>query len=276
MLNYSRGVSEEISQAPDSGITSPDSKTGGKPITAAESNRIGALQQVGSNYNADIFRRRLGKLHRHRWGMICQFKERDFTFYAAGELNTLPEQALHDKYLITPDGSPDGWNRGARLQREIILMQTFSPLPNSNPDYWVKRAMSACDGQAALQGFVPVGLKGATEYENQAFEILALTADPPFPVQPQPQQDQPSRIKCIIDWLHAAGTLGKMVSPAARAAVQQNLVARLQILEQQNPAAAKEIKALLMQMEQAPMQPMAGPARNGNGLPAQPSPQVPV
>lgn len=255
MLNFQRARSEEISQTPDASSTAPGSKTGGKAITAKEAGIINSINQAGMNYAAEITRRDLTKLHRHRWGMICQFKERDFAYFTASELKTLPEEAIHDKYLIVPDGSPDGWNRGLRIQRETGLMQMFAPLPNANADYWVQRAMRAVDGQAALQGFKGNGMKQADEYEAQASEILLLTATPPFPVQPQPSQDQPTRIKCIIDWLHAAQTLGVPVDPHARQRVQQNLAARLQILEKQNPAAAKQIKQMLTQLEQSSAQP---------------------
>ena len=257
MLQYQRGRSEEISQVPDSSSTAPGSKTGGKAITAKEAGIIASLNQAGMNYVAEIFRRDLITLHCHRWGMLCQFKPKEFAYYASQKLNTLPEQAMHDKYLIVPDGSIDGWNRQLRMQRDIGLMQTFAPLPNSNPDYWVERAMRSVDGQAANQGFKGTGGKQADEYEAQASEILLLTATPPFPVQPQPQQDQPTRIKCIIDWLHAAQSLGVPVNEHAKQRVHQNLAARMQILQQQNPAAAAQIKQMLMQLEKGAAQPAA-------------------
>lgn len=257
MLNYQRARSEEISQSPDSSSTAPDSKTGGKAITAAESNRIGALTQVGMNYAAEIFRRDLAKLHQHRWGLVCQFREREFAYYAASELNSLPEEALHDRYMIVPDGTPDGWNKQGRIQREVILMQTFANLPNANADYWVERAMRAVDGQAALQGFRGMNLKGADEYEAQANEIQLLTDNPPFPVQPQPQQDQPTRIKCMLDWMTAAHQAGRQVGPQQKMLLHQNLAARMQILKQQNPSAYKKISADIAQMEQATATPQA-------------------
>jgi hypothetical protein len=280
MLQYQRGRSEEISQAPDSSSVAPGSKTGGKPITAAESNRIGALSQVGMNYAAEIFRRDLIKIHRHRWGMLCQFKPKEFAYYASQKLNTLPEQALHDKYLITPDGSPDGWNRQLRMQRDIGLMQTFAQLPNSNPDYWVERAMRSVDGQAANQGFKGTGMKTADEAEAQAMEIQLLTAQPPYPVKVQPQQDQLTRIQTILQWLQAAHGLAVPVNPQGKALVMQNLTQRMQILQQQNPAAHKQVAQLMKQMEQVSQTMPPGhlnggspqnapqPPQNGAGQPA--------
>lgn len=251
MLQYQRGRSEEISQAPDTSSVQAGSKTGGKPITAAESNRIGQLTQVGMNYAAEIFRRDLIPLHEHRWGMLCQFKPKEFSYFVTSEIKAMPEQALHDRYLIVPDGSPDGWNPQVKMQRDIGFMQTFAQLPNSDPDYWVERAMRSCVGGQSRQGFKGVGMKAADEYEAQASEILLLTATPPFPVQPQPQQDQATRIKCILEWLQAAHGVASPVlnNPQAKQNVMQNLDQRIQIFKQQNPAAAKQVDQLIQQMD---------------------------
>lgn len=253
MLNLSRGLAEEKAQSPDYGISDSDGQNapGGKPRTATENQRIAALTQSGGNYVAAFQRRRLAKLHRHRWGLICQFKNRDFSYYAAGQIGQLPPQALHDQYLITPDGSPDGWNPMLRFQKAMAALQAFQGNPNVDMEVLTKAALNAYDGRVAQKAFVPKNMKGASEYEDQAMEILLLTGPVPFPVTVQPQQDQPSRIKCIIDWMMAAQKLKIPVNPAGRQRVHQNLAQRIQILKQQNPAAAKQIEQQLGQMESA-------------------------
>jgi hypothetical protein len=274
MLMLSRGMAEEKAQSPDFGITSSEGQNtnGGKPRTATENDRIAALQQTGGNYQASIQRRVLARMHRHRWGLIVQFKQRDFAYYAAGQIGTLPEQALHDQYLITPDGSPEGWNPVLKFQKAMAALQAFAGNPNVDMEVLTQAALNAYDGRIALKAFTPTNMKGASEYEDQAMEILLLNAMPPFPVTVDPKQDQPSRIKCIIDWMHAAGKLGVPVNPLGKQRVHQNLVQRLQILKQQNPAAAKQIEQQLMQMEQQPMggappQQNGQPPVNGNGAP---------
>lgn len=273
-MAFAQGIAEQQSQSPDFGITSPGdpSDTGGKPRTATENQRIAALAQTGSNFNGMIFRMPLTKMHRHRWGLICQFKERDFCYYASGTVGTLPAEALHDQYLITPDGSPEGWNPQARFAKAMSGLQSFGGNPNVDPEVLTKEALNAYDGRIALKAFVPTNIKGASEYEDQAMEILLLTAEPPFPVKVQPQQDQVSRIKCILDWMHAAGVTGKPVSPAGRALIQQNLAQRMQILKQQNPNTFHQLMPLIAQAEKQPVQPM----RQGGAMPpgAQPPAQT--
>lgn len=260
-INFANQIGEQQSQSPDFGISNTTPGKGGKdPRTATEIDQIGALQQAGISDSGMIFREDLLPMYKHDWGMICQFKQRDFSYYAAGETNTLPEQALHDQYLIQPDGSPDGWNRQARFQKSLALAQATAGQQSVDPEPIWKEVLNSYDGRMALKAFVPSNLKGASEYEDQASEILLLTAMPPFPVTVQPQQDQATRIKCIVDWMHAAGAMGVPVQPSARALVQQNLMQRLQILQKQNPQAAAQIKQMLQQMETAPMQPQGQPA----------------
>jgi hypothetical protein len=264
LLQFERGRSEEISQTPSTSSTAQGSKTGGKPITAEEAKNIAALAQVGINHGADIVRRDVIKIHRHRWAMICQFNERDWSFFATTEMRTLPQQAIHDKYLITPDGSPDAWNRGLRIQKEITLMNTFAQLPNADPDYWVERAMRAVDGQAAREGFKGMGGKAADEYQAQANEIVLLTTQPQFEIKPQASQDHATRIRCDVDYLHNSQKMGIMLPPQIVQRIQMNIAQRLDMLKKQNPAAAKEIQAALTAMDptsgqaQPPMNPPEG------------------
>lgn len=260
-IAFAQSISEQQSQAPDFGITSPGeaSQTGGKPRTATENQRIAALQQSGGNDNAEMFREDLAKLYTHVWGLICQFKERQFDYFAAGSVNTMPQQALHDSYILTPDGAPDAWNKSAAFQKSMAGLQAFKGNPNVDPSVLTKKALTAYDPRVAQKAFIDTNQKGANEYEDEAVEINSLLAPgsgkPPFPAQVLPGEDHVSRIKAIVDWMHAAGTLGTPVDPHAKLRVQQHLQQHLQMLAQQNPQAAKQLKQQLAQMEQAPMNP---------------------
>lgn len=265
MLALARGMAEEMSQAPDFGITQEGPATG-KPRTATENQRISALQQTGTNHNGEVFRRQLAAVHRHRWAMLVQFNSRDWSYFAAGETNTLPEQALHDAYLIVPDGSVDGWNRLARMQKALALLQSVMGNPNVNPEPITKEILAAYGENMVQKAFVPSNQKGQTEYEDQAEKINSLlvpgSGKPPFPVRVKPQDDHVSRIKANVDWLHAAGKLGVPLDVNGARAVQQNTAEHIQMLQQQNPEAAGQIKQMLMQMEMAGRQ----PALNGDPM----------
>lgn len=273
-LMYAKSEAEEIAQSPDYGIVR-EGPAGGKSRTATENERIAALQQTGSTDNGAIFREDLQKLYCHVWGMICQFKQRDFTYFAANQTNTLPEQALHDQYLITPDGSPDGWNRLARFQKAVVGIQTFNGNPNVNMEVLTKEALTAWDGRIALKAFVPSNLKGADEYVSEVIEINAMLAPAPgrpsFPAPVKPSEDHATRIKADIDWLMACAQLKVPVDPMAKMRVQQHMAQHFQYLQQQNPDAANQLRAMLQQMEQASMAAQVPPG-NVSPMPAQQPP----
>lgn len=253
-INFGREIGEQQSQSPDFGIVQEGgAKTTGGPRTATENNRIGALQQTGVSDTGNLFREDLGRLYQHVWGMMCQFRQREFSYFAAGEVNTLPEQALHDAYLVEPDGSPDGWNRMARMQKALGLAQVTAGSPNVNPEPIWKEVLAAYGNGMVQKAFVPTNLKGANEYEDQAEKINSLlvpgSGKPPFPVKVKPSDDHLSRIKANVDWMHAAGKLGVPLDPMGARAIQQNTAEHVAMLQKQNPAAAKEIKGMLQQME---------------------------
>lgn len=278
-IMFVRTIGEQQSQSPDFGITRNESTGDKVERTATENNRISALQSAGSNDNANMFREDLTKVYRHVWGLICRFKERDFLYYASGETNTLPEQALHDKYLITPDGSPDGWNRIARFQQAVVTMQTFVGNPNVDMEFLTKRALQACDGRLALKAFIPTNMKGAEEYEDEVIEISAMLAPPPgrpsFPAAVKPSEDHATRLKADIDWLHACSVQRVPVDMMARQRVQEHMAQHFQFLKQQNPQAARELQMMLQQMEQAGMQPQQQMPGNVAPMPGQ-SQQAPM
>lgn len=273
-INFARQIGEQQSQSPDFGISDPGSD-GNKPRTATENNRISALQQTGVSDGGNLFREDLSRLYQHIWGMICQYKERDFAYYAAGEVKQLPKQVVHDAYLIAPDGSPDGWNRVARLQKAISLAQTTNGVPFVNPEPIWREVLAAYGDNMVQKAFVPSNQRGLSEYEDQAQKINSLlvpgSGKPPFPVTVKPQDDHASRIKANIDWLHAAGKLGVPLDPRGAVAIQQNTAQHIAMLREQNPAAAKDVTLLIQQMEMAG-QPAAQPRIPGmetapNGMP---------
>ena len=182
----------------------------------------------------------------------------------ARKTGKLPAQALHDKYLIVLDGSPDAWNPQLRFQKAMAAKQAFLGDPNVNQEVLTKKALQAFDGTLALKAFVPSNLKGADEYEDEVIEVNSLLAPgagkPPFPATAQPQEDHASRIKALIDWLHACGQMQTPLDPHARQRVQEHLAQHVQMLEQQNPDAAQQIKQMLAALENPPPPGMPGTA----------------
>jgi hypothetical protein len=251
-IAFTRSISEQQSMLPDFGIAQPGMPgEPGKPRTATENNRIATLQTVGTESNGRIFRQDLAKLYRHVWGLMLQFKRQELKFYVGGELKTLPEQALHDAYLITPDGAPDQWNKQLRFQRAMVRLQTFANHPNVDQEELVRGVMSEDDPLFAQRAFIPTNVKAGSEAEDEAVEITIMADG--FPAQVKPNEDHVTRIHVLMGWLEKQSAMGVPLNPVAQQRVQQHLAVHWQMLKATQPEAAAQLQQQIVQREQQAM-----------------------
>lgn len=264
-MAFARSVGEQISMLPDFGITQPNDKGGNSPRTATENNRIATLQTVGTESNGRIFRNDLAKLYRHVWGLILQFKREKMAYYVAGELKELPKQALHDAYLITPDGNPDQWNKQQRVQHAYQRMQLFTGKQNVDQDVLVRDALAADDPKFALEAFIPSDVAAASEAEDEAMEIVIMQDG--FPAAVKPNEDHATRIHVLLSWLQKQVMTNAPVDPVAKQRIQQHLLVHFMYLKKMQPQAAAQLVKQVMAME-APAGRPPGPVGPGPGAPA--------
>ena len=265
-INFSRSISEQLVMMPDFGVTQDGSAD--KPRTATENNRIAQLQSVGVNDNGLLFREELAKVYRHVWGLMLQFKREDVSFLVADQIKVLPEQALHDNYLIQPAGATDEWDRSRRLQKAMMRLQTFKGAPNIDQDQLVRDALAADDARLVDKLLVPGNVKSANEAEDEAMEIAIMQDG--FPASVGPGEDHATRIHVLTSWLQKQGAMGVPVNPLAMQRVTEHLMIHAQNLKQTNPDAYKQTMA---QVQAQMMQPAPGQA--APGVPGQESPQAP-
>jgi hypothetical protein len=246
-------------------VTDPSSPAGDRPRTATENNRIAQLQSVGVSDNGLLFKEDLCKVYRHTWGVMLQFKRQKLSYLAANQLKTLPEQALHDEYLVMPAGATDEWDKSKRYQKAMNRLQTFRGAPNVDQDVLVKDALAADDPRLALKAFIPTAQRAADEAEQEAGQIVIMQDG--FPAQVLPQQDHVTRIHVLLSWLQKQSATQQPVDPVAQQRIHQHLAVHLQFLKQMNPQAAKQI---VMQIAQAERQPRPGPPAPGGQGPGGP------
>jgi len=268
-INFARGTSEQLAMMPDFGTQDPGSPPG-RPRTATENNRIAQLQQVGTNDNGFLFREDLAACYRHMWGLMLQFKRQKLTYLTGQKLHTLPEQALHDQYLVMPAGATDQWDRQIRVQRAQARLQMFKGAPNVDQDELTREALAADDPIFAERAFLPSGQKAASEAEDEAVEIGILQDG--FPAAVKPDEDHATRIHVLAGWLQKQQMTGAAVDPIARQRVQEHLMVHWQYLRKINPDAARQVAQQLAQQEQQAAQAEAP----GPGLPGEPLPEQPL
>lgn len=246
-INFTRQVSEGRLMMPDFGVTEDGT---GEKRTATENNRISSLNNIGVDHNGRIFRRRLCKAYKHTWGLIVQFKERDLAYFMSDNLKKMPEQALHDEYLVQPDGSPDGWDKTQRLNRALQRLAAFKGAPNVDQDGLVKDVLAADDARLISKLLIPMNQRQAEEAYQEDVEITVLSMGRPVPVLPG--QDHATRIMELLGFLHKQIATGAQVDPIAAQRIKEHLAQHFQFLQQLNPQGAKQLKQQIMQAEQQP------------------------
>ncbi|MDE2020035.1 MAG: hypothetical protein KGJ13_06855 [Patescibacteria group bacterium] len=265
-LLFASSLAEQQAMTPDFGISDLSNAVAGKPRTATENERISALQSAGMNDNAMMFRESLTACYRLAWSMLVMFKADDFSYFAAGNVGILPEDALHSEYLIFPDGSPDGWNRQKKMQMAVARLQAFQGNPNVSMEELTKEALQADDPRLALKAFIPTNQKANSEAEQEAIDILVLKEG--YPAAVMPGEDHATRIMVDLGWLMKQGEQGKPVDPVAIQRVQQHMAVHFQYLKKTDPAAAKQVAMKIAQAESQPMAPQPQPSAPPNGGPA--------
>lgn len=257
-ISFARGTAEQLIMMPDFGISDQSQPGGDKPRTATENNRIAQLQTVGVSDNGVLFREDLSKCYGHTWGLMLQFRRKQIAYVVSNDLKELPEQALHDQYLVTPAGATDEWDKQKRLQKAMARLQTFRGAPNVDQDVLTRDALAADDPRMAREAFIPTAQKAGNEAEEEAEEIAIMMLG--FPAQVQPQEDHVTRIHVLIGFLQKQGMTNAPVDPIAKQRIQQHLALHWQYLKQLQPEAAKALMQQLAQQEQqAQAMPQAQP-----------------
>lgn len=246
-INFARGLAEQRSRVPDFGITDGDSAGGSsKPRTATENNRIAGLQNVGADYNGEIFRNvRLQKIYRHTWGLLLQFKRKRISYIVGEELKEMPEQAYHDQYLVVPTGGPA--NKQEKLQRAGARYQLFAGKPNIDQDELAKDVLAADDARLVGRMLIPSNQRQMTEAYQAAVDISVMLTGYPAPVLPD--QDHATRILTMAAYLHKQALMGAPADPTAIQRIQQNMAQRMEYLRKMQPEAAKAVIQQIQQME---------------------------
>jgi hypothetical protein len=258
-MNFTRELAEVRLMMPDFGVSRDGSN---QKRTATENERIAALSNVGVDHNGRVFKRRLVKLYRHCWGLCIQYKQKEMVYYTSNDLKTMPEQALHDQYLIMPDASPDGWDKSRKVGRAMARLEAFRGAPNVNQDELVRDVIASDDARLVSKLLIPSTQKAANEAEDEAMEISILQDG--FPASVMPGEDHATRIGILVGWLQKQSVVGAPLDPLAKQRVMEHLSMHYQYLHQTQPEAAQALGQQFMAMEQSSTQPALPGAPNGN------------
>lgn len=253
MVNI-RSVAENRIQIPDFGMGQQQAHRDAK--TATEIARLSSLMDVGIDMRANLHRKRLARKYRLAWNRLRQYAGRDLVYHWQENLGQLPTEALAIKWEIRPSGSADSWNKALQQQKAYALWTMFANDPMIDQGGLRQILLESLDPRYVSRLLIDPAVKAATEAEQQALQLLLMLSG--WPAQPLPHEDHAARIPVIIGKLEELGATGQPVEPRARELIHQHLAARLEMLRQKDPAAAREITQALRQMEQAAPAPQGG------------------
>lgn len=246
-MQSTRQAAEYLVAMPDFGI---GSRTAGKKDpTATEVNAVGQIMGMSTDLRARIFRERLSQIYRFSWAILREFKKADLSYYFADELQTAPAEALHDEYLIEPDGSPDSWNKPQRMQRAVARFQMFKGHPNIKQGELAKSVLQEDDARLVRVLYEEPQVQAADQQEDQAFELSILEMG--FPARVKPSDDDLVHISIALGRLEMKLKTGDEITPLAWQRTNEHIEAHLQQLKARNPKALKQVLAQVQKMRGA-------------------------
>lgn len=265
-MMQTKSIADNLAASPDANITPRDAGKSEFP-TATQTNYQQQLASIGIDLNGWIFRLSLCELYKATWSLLVQYQPEELSYFVAGDLKILPQQALHDNYHVMPDGSPDQWNKQARQQQAGMMMQMFRGDPAIDQDELKRISLENFDPRYPKRLLLPSGMKDAEEGEDEAMEIVILMAG--YPAVVRPDENHALRISVLEGKLHQLGMTGQPVDPTAMQRLQGHLAEHMKFLQQQNPQAYRQVIQQIQQAEQggAPMQPGQSEAQPQEAMP---------
>lgn len=255
-MNSTRSVAEQRINIPDFGIGDPNAASDAK--TATEVNKIGQEQSMAIDLNARIFRKCLTNIYRQAWSLLLQY-DQDTRFIFEDQPSNIDEGALHDEYLISPNGSADSWNKGVQLQKAVARKQLLGTSPYVDQSQLDKSLLELDDPRLVRRLWVDPNHEQADQAKQQAMEIPAIAQGYPIPVDPS--DDDAIHVQTALQWAEAQGNKGAPLDPHAIAALKQHIGAHVQQAIKKDPKKGK----MLANAVKAQIAPHAAA---GNGLAA--------
>lgn len=266
-MDMQRQTAEQLIGMPDFG-QGDDKGNEQSSKTATEVNHISALMNVSVDLRARTFRKSLGELYAMAWQTLLQY-DQGTQFVVGEDFSELDPQVMDalrqnpDGLTIQPNGSGDSWNRQGQLQKAVNRLTMFKGSPFINQGELTKSILVLDDPRLVKTLYQDPNAEAQNQYEDEAKNIPTLLLG--FPIPPAPGEDFPTRIKCLVDFLHSAAVKGMPPNPHAIQAIQGRITGMLQALHQQNPKQAQQVNEALKTMSAAHQQ--AAMQQGGGGVP---------
>jgi hypothetical protein len=293
-MEFSREHAEYRVQMPDLGAAShmTAGRGGGQAdrVTATQINAIVGLSNQSNDLRARIFRLDLGHIFKMSWDVLCQYNSNligadgmpdttSLTYILQGSIKQLDPQALHTDYLITPNGSPDSWNKAGRTQKALTYYQLLITNPFINKGELTKWLLEHDDPRNVKRFFQDPQQLAQNETEVQQNEIVRILNN--FMPIIHEWDDDKAHLAALVQFYDGRMKEGAPVTPMQAQAFLQHTQLHLNALGmKKDPERAQAQQAVMPYMkilsqlaQQAappnvvPMQPGQAPPGGGPAAP---------
>jgi hypothetical protein len=206
-IQNTRALAQERVGMPDFGVGQENQF--GQPRTATETNAIATVMQQSNDLRARIVKAAMTEVYEQAWKLLLQYKKADLDYFWRGERISLPDAALDDAYVLSPNGSVDGYSRERDIQKLMQLRQLAQGAP------WIQlneidcKIIELMDAQWINQIYTPPQGAQANEQEKQATENLLLMSGFPAPVGPNDEHLTHLQVMDgFIGWQQSHGGMG--------------------------------------------------------------------
>lgn len=282
-MGLTRALAEDRIAIPDLGSSQHLNGRQGKSdqTTATEVNAIVGISGQSNDMRARVFRLDLADGYEMAWLTLLQYKKDEIAYLLDGEMKQVPQTALHEHYIIQPNGSPDSWNKGAQLQKAIVRFNMFRGDPFINQGELRKSVLELDDSRLVKRLFQDPGAEQEQQAEQQAQEISIMLLG--YPAAVSQADDDKTHLMTLAQFVQRrlgqnepisaeVARLFLMHGGAHSEALKQKKDPALRQIEQQLMPVIQILSALASQPEQpsnvvqmpGTMQPQGGIAPSGS------------
>lgn len=209
-MQFTQGNTEYRIGMPDFGLAGRRDGGQGKP-TATEISRISDVMNQSQDIRVRIFRIFAGKVWKQSWALLCQYDKGKSKYMSAAGFADMNQEAMHLDYEISPSGSADSWNKGARMQRAVARVQLLSGNQYINQGELTKSYLEDDDVTLVERLYQDPQTRAAEAKEEQAIEISIMLLG--FPAEIHPYDQDIDHLDGLLDWMHSMLARGTPPTP---------------------------------------------------------------
>lgn len=283
-MQNTRASAEYRLQIPDLGASrhlTPGGEGAKGNVTATQINAIVGQSSQSDDMRARIFRLDLAELYQMSWAIYLQYDRKSLDYVLADELTQVSDEALHDQYLIAPNGSADGWNKSLQIQKSVARKQMLGQSPYIDQGELDKTILEVDDPKLVKRLWRDPGTASKNQMERQAEEISIMLLG--FPAEVEPSDDDVAHLQSWSGFIDRRMHAQEPITPEFAKLMIQHEQSHEQQMGQKRGKRLPQIKQAAMpylqllsqiaQSEQQPQNVIQGP---GGPPPPQQEPIDPI